>query len=56
MKKIFLFIFLASCAVPNSNNSTDSKNFEFNKDLNFDEFYQLLIMYSDSSSYPDINK
>ena len=55
MKKIFLFIFLSSCVVPNSDISTNKKSFEFNKNLNFDEFHQLLIKYADSSSYPDIN-
>ena len=56
MKKLFLLFFLVSCASPNLNDNTINKTFDFNKDLNFNEFNQLLIRYAETSPYPDINK
>jgi hypothetical protein len=56
MKILFLFFFLLSCASPNSNYIDNDTTFNFNKNLSFDEFNQLLIKYAERSSYPDINK
>jgi len=56
MKRIFLFLFLISCASPNSNFNTENKVLDFNKDLTFNEFNELITKYAEISSYPDINK
>jgi ABC-type amino acid transport system permease subunit len=56
MKKLFLLFFLVSCASPNLNYTTINKTFDFNKDLSFNEFNQLLIRYAESSPYPNIDK
>jgi hypothetical protein len=56
MKKVFLFLFLISCTSPNSNLNTKIKVLDFNKDLTFNEFNELITEYAEISSYPDINK
>ena len=57
MKKLFLLIFLASCTLPNNNNyNDDNLNINFNENLTFDEFNELLKKYNKSSAYPDIDK
>jgi hypothetical protein len=56
MKKIFLLFFLVSCVSPNSNYTKNSKNFDFNQNLSFDEFNKLLIEYAELSPYPNIDK
>ena len=52
MKKIIFFLLLNSCAT--NNLSTDI--IDFDKDLSFDEFKELVIKYSKISKYPDIDK
>ena len=54
MKKLFLFLFLISCASPNYNVS--NKDIDFKNDLTFDEFDKLLTQYSKRSSYPNIDQ
>ena len=56
MKKLFLFIFLISCASPNSNYNVNNEVLDFDKDLTFDEFNILLIKYAETSTYPNIDK
>ena len=56
MKKLIILFFLASCASPNSNISTNNMKLNFNDDLSFDEFNLFLKDYSDNAEYPDINK
>ena len=55
MKKLFLFLFLISCAAPNSNYNANNEVLNFNKDLTVDEFKKLIIKYAEISAYPDIN-
>ena len=55
MKKLLIFFFLASCVSPNSNLGSNTKNFDFNADLNFEDFNELLIEYVKTSSYPNID-
>ena len=55
MKKLLILFFLASCTSPNSNISTNNTILNFDKDLSFDEFNQLLIQYSKKSPYPNID-
>ena len=56
MKKLLLFLFLISCVSPNTNYKANNKFLDFDKDLTFDEFNNLLTIYAESTSYPDINK
>ena len=54
MKKLFLFLFLISCASPNYN--VNNKDIDINNELSFDEFDKLLTQYSKTSSYPNIDQ
>jgi hypothetical protein len=56
IKKLIILFFLASCALPNSNVDTNKTKLNFNDDLSFDEFNQLLIQYAKINSYPNIDK
>ena len=56
MKKLFLFIFLISCGSPNSNYNVNNEVLDFDKNLTFDEFKNLVTRYDESSPYPDIDK
>ena len=56
MKWLFLFIFLMSCTSPNSNYNVKNEILNFNKDLTFDEFKELLIEYANTNPYPDIDQ
>ena len=53
MKKILLLLLLlSSCS--NNNLSSKNVNFNFDKDLTFNEFKDLLIKYNKLSPYPDL--
>jgi len=56
MKKFFLFLFLVSCTSPASIYKVKNEILDFNKDLTFEEFNELLIKYSDKTDYPNIDK
>jgi hypothetical protein len=56
VKKLLILFFLASCTSPNLNIGTNNTNLNFDKDLSFDEFNQLLIQYSKISPYPNIDQ
>ena len=56
MKKLIILFILASCISPNSNVDTNKTKLNFDDDLTFDEFNQLLIQYSKTNPYPDIDK
>jgi hypothetical protein len=56
MKKLLILIFLVSCSSPNSNISTNNTKLNFNDDLSFNEFKQLLIQYAETSPYPNIDQ
>ena len=56
MKKLLILFFLISCASPKSNISVNNSKLNFDEDLSFDEFNQLLIQYAKTSPYPDIDK
>ena len=55
MKKLLILFFLASCTSPNLDTSINNTILNFNKDLSFDEFNQLLIEYSKRTPYPNID-
>ena len=57
MRKLLLFFFfLTSCSSTNLNNNLDNEVLDFNKNLTFSEFKNLLENYNKISSYPDIDK
>ena len=57
MKKLIILLFLlASCVSPNFNIDTSNTKLNFNDDLSFDEFNQLLIQYAKTSPYPNIDE
>ena len=56
MKILILFLFLASCMSTNSNYNVKNNILDFNEDLTFDEFKELLIKYAKTSPYPNIDK
>jgi hypothetical protein len=56
MKKLLILFFLVSCTSPNTNISTKNKVLNFNDNLNFDEFKQLLIQYAKTNPYPNIDQ
>ena len=55
MRKMLILFFLASCVSANSNVDTNYKKLNFDEELSFDEFNQLLIQYSKISPYPNID-
>ena len=56
MKKLIILFFLASCVSPNSNVDTSKNKLNFDSDLTFDEFNELLIEYAITSPYPVLSK
>jgi len=56
MKRLLILFFLASCVSPNPNNNHSNNRLDFNDDLSFDDFNNLLIEYAKTSPYPDISK
>ena len=56
MKKIIVFFFLASCASPNLSVGASNSKLNFDKNLSFDEFNQMLIEYAKVGPYPNIDQ
>ena len=56
MKKLFFLFFLISCATLKPSVDTNDVKLNFEKDLSFQEFNEMLIKYAKSSPYPDIDK
>ena len=56
MKKLIFFCFLISCASPNHNYNVKNEVLDFNKNLTFDEFAELIIKYAKISTYPNIDE
>jgi|TARA_B110000261_G_scaffold142835_1_gene164428 hypothetical protein len=56
IKKIFFFLFLASCGSTNSNVNNNNKVHNFNENLSFKKFKEMLIQYAEKSPYPNIDK
>ena len=56
MKKLIILFFLASCVSPNSDISTNEAKLNFDDDLTFDEFNEMLIQYAETNSYPNIDQ
>ena len=55
MKKIIILLFLTACSANNVENNLNNETFDFNINLNFEEFESLLEKYSKVKGYPDIN-
>jgi len=56
MKKLILLLFLMSCSSSNSNYDVKNQFLDFNKNTTFDEFKELLIRYSKSNPYPNLDR
>ena len=56
MKKLLILMFLVSCSSPDSNISSNNTKLTFDDNLSFEEFNELLIQYSKTSPYPNIDK
>ena len=56
MKNLFLFLFLLSCTSLNSNHDAKKIMLDFDKNLTFEEFNDLLIKYTETNPYPNIDK
>jgi hypothetical protein len=56
MKKIFFFLFLVSCSSTNLKTNSNNDLFDFNRDLTFNEFKQLLDKYNEKSNFPNIDR
>jgi len=56
MKKLLVVFFLASCATTNPNVNQVNTKLDFNDDLSFEDFNELLIEYVKISPYPKIDK
>ncbi len=56
MKKLFILLFLVSCASSNQNINTSNTKLDFNDNLSFEDFNKLLIEYAKTSPYPNIEK
>jgi len=55
MKKFIFLLFLTACTTKNIENNLNNEIFDFNIDLNFEEFETLLDKYNKVKGYPDIN-
>tara|TARA_B100000795_G_C22454485_1_gene306840 strand:+ start:70 stop:237 length:168 start_codon:yes stop_codon:yes gene_type:complete len=55
MKKLLLLLFLTSCASPSLNYNKDNETLNFDNDLSFKEFNDLLIEYAKKNPYPNID-
>ena len=55
MKKLFFLFFLTACSSNNMSGNLNNEVFNFNEELNFEEFRVLLDKYNNISKYPDIN-
>ena len=56
MKKLIILFFLVSCVSPNLNVDNNKTKLNFDDDLTFDEFNELLIQYAKTSPYPNIDQ
>ena len=56
MKLIFLLIFITSCTSPSTVNKNNFQNFDFNENLSFNSFKQLLVEYAETNPYPNIDE
>jgi|TARA_B110000196_G_scaffold299515_1_gene292212 hypothetical protein len=56
MKKLFILLFLVSCASPNQNINSSNAKLDFNDALSFEDFNKLLIEYAKTKPYPNIDK
>ena len=54
MRLIIFFFILVSCAAPKKIEYNSFQYLNFNKNLTFDEFEDLLIKYNQSQDYPKL--
>ena len=56
MIRILLLLLITSCTLPNSNAKSNNDNISFDENLTFNEFQNKLKVYSNKSSYPNIDE
>ena len=56
LRKILILFFLMSCSTPNSQNELGSDSLNFDNNLTFNEFNELLKEYAKISPYPDLGE
>jgi|TARA_B110000003_G_C16162071_1_gene344005 hypothetical protein len=56
MKKIIFLLFLTSCGFANTDTKLNNLDKNFKDNLNFEEFREQLIKYSESNTYPKIDE
>jgi hypothetical protein len=56
IKRLFFLFFLSSCIASNTNTSDNKESLDFNDDLTFKEFNELLIKYAMTKPYPNIDQ
>jgi len=56
MKKILFLILLTSCISENSNKDNTKKKINFDQDLSFNEFNNLLTEYAEKNPFPIIDE
>ena len=56
MRIFILFLFLISCGSPGSNYNSKNKTINFNGNLSFDKFNELLSEYTKLSPFPNMDK
>ena len=56
MRTLLILFLLASCVPPSPNVNHGNTGLNFNDDLSFDDFNQLLIQYAEKNIYPNIDK
>ena len=55
MRILLILFLLASCAPPSPNVNHGNTGLNFNDNLSFDDFNNLLIEYAKTSPFPNIN-
>jgi len=56
MKNLFILLLLTSCISPNQNIIPNNNKLDFDEDLSFEDFNELLIEYAITSPYPVLSK
>ena len=56
MRTLLILFLLVSCVPPSPNVNHGNTGLNFNDDLSFDDFNNLLIEYAKTSPFPNISK
>ena len=58
IRVIILLLLISSCTFKKENikKELNFENFDYDKNISIEEFKEKLVIYGESSNYPDINK